>query len=206
MRTIFIAPLIAGVLIIPATARAQGGHDHADRGQVEGFGGVTFRNFTNSSTFGGGVAGPLTSNIHVIGEFGQMSDVMSPTLATLLDITPVDVRLRAFYGEGGIRILGGRNSPVRPYAEATAGFARLRLRYADPDSRQDVLLNTGLQFLDSTQPLLGLGAGVILQAGPAVVDLGYRYKKIHTGNAIQSALAGGDIGVNQFRIGVGFRF
>jgi opacity protein-like surface antigen len=54
--------------------------------------------------------------------------------------------------------------------------------------------------------MLGLGAGVIVQAGPAVVDFGYRHNKIHTGNAIESALAGGDIGVNQIRVGVGFRF
>jgi opacity protein-like surface antigen len=201
MRTIFIAPVLLGALVIPSIARAQTGHV-----QVGGFGGMTLRDFSNSTTFGGNVAVPLTRNIQVIGEAGQISDVMSSTISTLLDFTPVELRLSATYGEGGIRLLGGRESNVRPYAQATAGFARLHLRYPDPDSRQDVILNTGLQFLDRTQPMLGLGAGVIVQAGPAVVDVGYRYQKIRTGNAIQSALAGGDIGVNQLRVGVGFRF
>jgi hypothetical protein len=127
MRTLIIAPLLAGALMMPSAARAQVG-----RVEVQGFGGVTFRDFSNSSTFGGSVAAPLTNNIQVIGEFGRMSDVMAPTIATLLDVTPFDVRLRAFYGEGGVRILGGHGSGLRPYAEATAGFARLSLRYRTP--------------------------------------------------------------------------
>jgi len=39
-----------------------------------------------------------------------------------------------------------------------------------------------------------------------LLDLGYRYNKISTGNAIQSALTGGDFGVHQFRTGIGVRF
>ncbi|MEN3337051.1 MAG: hypothetical protein V7647_727, partial [Acidobacteriota bacterium] len=43
--------------------------------------------------------------------------------------------------------------------------------------------------------------------GPVSLDIGYRYKKISAGNAIVSALNGGqDYRVNQVRIGVGLRF
>ena len=54
--------------------------------------------------------------------------------------------------------------------------------------------------------LLGTGAGLLIQGGPVVVDLGYRYNKISAGNAIQSALTGGDLGVHQVRFGLGVRF
>ena len=205
MRTILIAPVLIGALALPSVARAQ--RDEVPRGGVQlgGFGGLTFRSFNDSSTFGGTIAAPLTRNIQIIGEAGRMNDVMSAPLATVLDFAPVDLRLRAYYGEAGVRILGG-GSVVRPYGEATAGFAKMHLSFSGIGSREDAIINAGLSFLESTQPTLGLGAGVLVQAGPAVVDLGYRYKKIRAGGAIQSALAGGDLGINQFRFGIGVRF
>lgn len=200
-RFLIAAPLIIGALIVPSTARAQ-----TRAVQVQGFGGVTLRGFTDSTTFGGTVAVPITENIQIIGEAGRLTDVMSSTLATLLDFAPIDMRLSAYYGEGGVRLVGGRGSGVRPYAEATAGFARMRIGFTGAGSRQDAIINAGLQFLDRTEPLLGVGAGIILQGGPAVLDLGYRYKKIRAGSAVQSALTGGDFGVSQVRVGIGFRF
>ena len=70
----------------------------------------------------------------------------------------------------------------------------------------DPFVNAGLEFLDSTRPMLGAGGGLLIQGGPVVVDLGYRYNKISAGNAIQSALTGGDLGVHQVRFGLGVRF
>ena len=202
MRRILIAaPLIIGALIFPSTARAQTGDV-----RVQGFGGLTLRGFTNTTTFGGTVAAPLTHNIQIIGEGGMMTDIMSSTLATLLDFAPVDMRLSAYYAEGGVRLLGRVGSGVRPYAEATAGFARMHLGFAGAGSRQDAIVNAGLRFLDRTEPMLGLGAGVLLEGGPVVVDLGYRYKKIRAGNVVQSALTAGDFGVSQVRVGIGFKF
>jgi opacity protein-like surface antigen len=200
-RTLIAAPLIIGALIVPSTARAQTGDV-----RVQGFGGLTLRGFTNSTTFGGTVAVPLTNHIQIIGEGGRMTDIMSSTLATLLDFTPVEMRLSAYYGEGGVRLIGGHGSGVRPYAEATAGFARMHVGFAGAGSRQDAIINAGLQFLDRTEPMLGLGGGVILEGGPVVVDFGYRYKKIRAGNVVQSVLTGGDFGVNQLRVGIGFKF
>ena len=101
------------------------------------------------------------------------------------------------------RLLGQR---VRPYAEATAGFARLRTSFSGIGCGRTRSVNAGLQFLDSTRPMLGVGTGVMIQGGPVVVDSGYRFNKISAGNAVQSALAGGDFGVHQFRFGLGFRF
>lgn len=43
---------------------------------------------------------------------------MPSLLSTIVAFTPVDMRVSAWYGEGGVRT-------VRPYNEATAGSARL---------------------------------------------------------------------------------
>ena len=187
------------LLAAPGLAFAQNVH-------VQGFGGVTVRGLGTAPTVGGNIAVPLGSHVQVIGEGGVMDDIMSPTLASLLDFTPVDLRLRAYYGQGGVRILGSSDSVVRPYAEATAGFARLRTDFAGAGLQPDAITNAALQFLDTTRPMLGVGTGVMIQGGPVVVDLGYRFNKISAGNAVQSALAGGDFGVHQFRFGLGFRF
>jgi opacity protein-like surface antigen len=73
-------------------------------------------------------------------------------------------------------------------------------------TRTDPILNAALSFLDSTQPILGAGAGVLVQGGPVVVDFGYRYHRIGSGNPLQTVLTGGKLDVQQVRLGVGFRF
>ena len=185
-------------LVLPPTASAQSG-------QIQGFGGLTFGDVASSSTFGGGVAIPLSDNFQIIGEGGRMTDVMPSLIDDILDFTPVDLRVSAWYGEGGVRIIGSSNRAVRPYAEATAGFARLRTGFDGAGSADD-WINAGLGFFDRTEPLVGVGGGVIVQGGPVFMDLGYRYKKIMAGESLQSLLTGGDFSVNQVRFGVGFRF
>ena len=200
-RSSIAAAAVCVALATPAVARAQSGG-----GQLQGFGGYTFGDVTTASTFGGSVAVPLIENVHIIGEAGQLTDVMPSLISTALDFTPVDVRLQAWYGEAGVRIIGGRGSGVRPYGEATAGMARLHTRVDGFGSQPDVITNTALGFLDTTKPMLGVGAGVVMQGGPVFVDLGYRYKRIAAGDALQSVLTGGDFGVSQVRLGLGFRF
>jgi len=46
----------------------------------------------------------------------------------------------------------------------------------------------------------------VVQGGPVFLDVGYRYKRIISRNSLQSLLTGGDIGVNNVRVGVGVRF
>jgi opacity protein-like surface antigen len=185
-------------LVLPPAASAQSG-------QIQGFGGLTFGDVASSSTFGGGVAIPLSDNFQIIGEGGRMTDVMPSLIDDILDFTPIDLRVSAWYGEGGVRIIGSSNRAVRPYAEATAGFARLRTGFDGAGSADD-WINAGLGFFDRTEPLVGVGGGVIVQGGPVFMDLGYRYKKIMAGESLQSLLTGGDFSVNQVRFGVGFRF
>ena len=200
MRKFPAAAALAAALFIPSLARAQ------ERAQLGAFGGLTFGNTTSATTFGGTLGAPLAGNLHIVAEGGRLDDVMPSTIGTLLDFTPVDFRLSAWYGEAGVRFVASPHSAVTPYAEATAGVARMRSRFAGA-GRADPFVNTALRFLDRTEPLLGLGGGFIVRGGPVTLDLGYRYKKILASDSLQSMLAGGDgINVSQARIGIGVRF
>ena len=158
-----------------------------------------------SPTFGGALTADLTPNIQVIGEVGRMSDI-KPPLLDLLDLTPVDLRVSAWYGEGGVRFIASPHSAVRPYAEATAGFARLSTGLSGLGGRTDAVIDAGLAFLNRTEPLLGVGGGVLLQGGPLALDLGYRYKKILAGGVASALNGGSDYQINEVRIGLGVRF
>jgi opacity protein-like surface antigen len=191
---------------LPAAARAQSANT-----SVQGFGGLTFGmsstlgRTSTATALGGIVAAGLTPNIQIVGEVGRLSDIRPP-LFDLLDFTPVNLRVSAWYGEGGVRFIASPRSAVRPYAEATAGFARLSTGLSGFGGRTDAMIRTGLAFLDRTEPLLGVGAGVLLEHGRLALDVGYRYKKI-TATGVASALnAGNAYQVNEARIGLGVRF
>jgi opacity protein-like surface antigen len=200
-RLIILAALAIG--LSPAAAFAQ------QRSEVEGFGGLTFGTSTfgtgASSTFGGRVAVGLSDNLQVIGEGGRLADLQSP-LFDLLDFRGIGARVSAYYGEAGVRFIASPHSAVRPYGEATAGFARLNASVSGLGAAGG-FIDTGLALFNRNQPMLGVGGGVLVQSGPLSLDLGYRYKKISAGNTIASALnAGNAFQVNQVRLGVGFRF
>lgn len=202
-RLLLCAAAASGVLLFSVHADAQ-----TRGGQVEGFGGMTVgTDATNAPTFGGAIAFPLGDNVQIIGEAGRMEDMKSGLLDIVDDLTDSNVRLSAWYGEGGIRFIASPRSVVRPYVEATAGFARVTPRITGAGTF-GAITNTALNFLASTEPMFGAGGGVILQGGPLIVDAGYRYKRIESGNAIATALTlgGGPIEVNQVRVGIGFRF
>jgi hypothetical protein len=202
-RTFLSMAAVCGVLLFSTGADAQ-----TRGGQFQGFGGLTFGTTATATTFGGAVAVTLGDHVQVVGEFGRMDDLTSPLLGTVLDLTPADVRLSAWYGEGGIRFTGSRHSAIRPYVEATAGAARLTPALHGVGD-WGPLANTALLFLaTSTEPMVGAGAGVMLQSGPLVVDAGYRYKRVLSTNGLASAFTLGSdaIEVNQFRVGIGIGF
>jgi hypothetical protein len=198
MRNEMCAIAVA-LLMAPAAASAQ-----AHNGAIVGFGGVTFGDTASGNAFGAAAEFNVSRHIQAIGEVGRLSDVMPSFLDTALSFTPVDVRVSAFYGEGGVRFVASPQSPVRGYVDATAGVARLRTAYSGPGGP---IVNAALRFLDQTEPMLGVGGGVMFHAGPAVFDVGYRYRRILTDSTVATLLTGSDgIGVSQVRIGVGFSF
>jgi len=205
-KTVILSAMLA-VCTVPVAARAQSGNT-----SVQGFGGLTFGTSSSviggssvASSFGGAIAAGLTPNIQIVGEVGRLSDI-KPPLLDLLDFTPVDLRVSAWYGQGGVRFIASPHSAVRPYAEATAGFARLSTGLSGFGGRTDAVIDTGLAFLNRTEPMLGAGGGVLLQGGPLALDVGYRYKKILATGVASALNAGNAYQVNEARIGFGIRF
>jgi opacity protein-like surface antigen len=202
MRTALVTVVLCIVLPLASPAGAQ-----THGGSIQGFGGTTFGTSAAAPTFGGSLALPLGDHVQIVGEAGRLTDIKAPLLDDLLDPVPFDIGMSAWYGEGGLRFAGSRHSAVRPYVEATAGVARLSPRVG-ADGWLEAISNVGLSFLSTTEPLVGAGGGVIVQAGPLAIDLGYRYKRILTSGGLSTAfsLDGDGFDVNQVRVGLGIRF
>ena len=194
---------LLAVSLPPAAAFAQ-----ERTASVTGFGGMSLNSFSSSSVdFGGTVGKELTPNIQVVGEFGRIGDMLPSLTAGLLAFTPYDVRVSAFYGEGGVRLLAAPDSGVNPYVEATAGIARLTPRVSGLGSGVDPFVATGLNLFRSTEPILGFGGGVLLRGGPVVADVGYRYKQVSGSESVASLLSAGQpLRAHQLRFGFGVRF
>ena len=200
--TLALVSLGSGVALAQATT------------SVTGFGGLTLNGsstLTGSSMqpiFGGNVAFGLTPNIQITAEGGYINDLMPSLVDRLVAaLLPVDLRVRAFYGEGGIRLITDSRARAAGYLDASAGFARLSTRFSGISSA-DPFVNAALGFFDRTSPMLGVGGGVLVGMGPAVLDLGYRYKRILNSGPIDQVLTlgSGAINVNQVRVGIGVRF
>lgn len=201
MKRILIAPILSIAMVgLPAIAAAQEGGS----GQVQVFGGVTMSGSTTAPTFGGSVAVPLGNNVQIFGEGGRLSNLSFLPIGALTDLTGINVSVSAYYGQAGVRLLTG-SGHVRPYGEVSAGVARLHTGVSGLGA-VDPLVDAALAFTDRTEPILGVGAGLMVESGPMVIDLGYRYKHIRGGDLIQQALTGGDFGTSQFRFGLGVRF
>lgn len=200
-RPFLVSVLILAASALPASSRAQG------RAHAGGFGGFTVGGTTTAPTFGGNIGAPLVPHIQIVAEGGRLDDVMPSTIGTLLDLTPFDVKVSAWYGEAGVRFLATPRSAVTPYVEATAGFARMQSGFSGA-GRAGPLVDAALRFFDRTEPLLGAGGGIVLRGGPISLDLGYRYKKILASDSLQALMTGGGdgISVSGARIGLGVSF
>jgi opacity protein-like surface antigen len=200
MRRIFVLVTVFSIGLA-ASARAQ-----EPRGSVQGFGGLRIGTTGSPETaIGGNITGSLTSNVQVVGEVGRLSSVLPTSMDLLLGFSPVDVGVSAWYGSAGVRVISSP-SPVRPYAEAAAGIARMRAGITADIGRFDPLADAALRVFDRTSPMGTLGAGVRLEGGPFVADFGYRYHRIFADNWLQALAIGQDLDVNEVRVGIGVRF
>jgi hypothetical protein len=185
--------------MVPGISSAQ---DHGSVSLVSGFTvtqGSAIENVVSSVSsgvnsrlnLGGRVAFNVAPGFQAVGEVGRISNVLPPLVTSILSFTPVDVRASA----------------VSPYVEATGGLAHLSVRVAGFGATADELANLGLRFANTTSPIAGLGAGVMLHAGRVTFDAGYRYKKIFAQNFVDALLSGGQaLTSHQAVFGVGVRF
>jgi hypothetical protein len=198
---------LAIALAVPRLALAQGHRHEGPSGLIQGFGAIRISDITMQPSFGGNLGINLTPHVQAVGEFGRMNNVLPAIVADALSLAPGDLRVTAMYGEGGVRILSSPYSAASPYVEATGGMARLRPNLASSIGDYTGFTNLALRFLDRTEPIASVGGGIIAHAGPAAIDLGYRFTKVFTNDPIQQALSlGGDMIVHQVRIGLGVRF
>jgi opacity protein-like surface antigen len=200
MRCIPFAAIVLTGLCVVSPASAQ------DPGRfVQGFGGLRLGSVASTDTAVGGVfAGTLTPNIQVVGEAGRISNVLPSTLDTPLTFSPIGVGLSSWYGQGGVRFTTAP-SGIRPYAETSAGVARLHTELTGSGNRS-LLANAALRFLDRTYPMASVGGGATFGSGRFVADLGYRYRRIFSNDWTTLLSLGQPLNVSEVRIGVGVRF
>jgi opacity protein-like surface antigen len=199
-RVLCILAAVLGVSVTTASAQEP-------RAAVQGFGGLQLGSVgTVDTTFGGLVTGALTPNLQVVGEGGRMSNILPPLTDTLFGFSPFGVSVSAWYMQGGLRFTASRNSGVRPYAETSAGFARMHTGVAGLDGEAGLLTDLGLRLLDRTDPMATAGAGVTFEYGDFVADIGYRYRRIFSSDWVNALALGDTLHTNEVRVGVGVRF
>jgi len=203
MRTIIGTFAVLAALASASPASAQ------DRNVfIQGYGGLRLGTVaTTDTTFGGVIGASILPNLQVIGEGGYTRDVLPNTVGTLFSFMPVGYHLSALYAQGGLRFTGGSRSAIQPYVETSVGFARLHGNVSGLDSPVfDVITNAGLRLLDRTEPMATAGGGLMIRSGPAIVDLGYRYRRIFASGVADRFWSGERLDTNEVRIGFGFRF
>jgi len=202
MRTLPFEAIVVAVLSLASSAYAQEPH-----AAVQAFGGLGVGSVTTTNTnFGGSVTGDLTPNIQVVGEAGRIGNVLPSMAQTLIGLAPVDLNVSAWYGQGGVRFTGG-SSAFRPYAEASAGIARLdpHLSGLGP-GLPSVIANAGLSLLNRTAPIASIGGGVTFQGGAFLADIGYRHRRVFSESWIDALALGDSLSTNEVRVGFGVRF
>jgi hypothetical protein len=203
--SIATAVAVIGILISPVRSSAQT--------SLDAFGALPIDHIASLGDsgipldFGGRVSLGAGSAVQVFGEFGRLGNIMPPLLETGLAFTRLDLTASAFYGEGGVRLLAAPHSAVTPYVEGTAGVAHLRFGATGFGSTTDSIVRAALNLVDTRDPLLGFGGGVLMQGGPLRFDVGYRYKRILANSAVSSLLdLGQGLQSHQIRFGAGVRF
>jgi len=198
-----VAFLLAALCILPIPAFAQ-----ANQSFIQGFGGLRLTTAPSlTPTVGGTVGVGLTPNIQLIGEVGHINDVLPSMIETLMTVSPVTVRRSALYGEGGVRLSTGPVGHIGVYGETLFGAARLNTSVSGLGSaRTDAHTNLALRFVNTTSNVGALGTGVILQGGPVVATLGYRYTRFFSDNVLDTLLSAGHSDINEARVSFGFRF
>jgi len=198
-----VAFLLVALTVLPIPAFAQ-----ANQSFVQGFGGLRLATAPSvTPTVGGTVGVGLTPYIQVIGEVGHISDVLPSTVQTLMIVSPVTVHRSALYGEGGVRLSTGPAGHIGVYGETLFGAAHLNTSVSGLGSaRTDALTNLALRFVNTTSQVGAFGTGVILQGGPVVATLGYRYTRFFADNVVDTLLSAGHSDVNEARVSFGVRF
>jgi hypothetical protein len=206
MRHILFPPLVVFVALVigPRDVSAQ------ERASVEGFGGLALNAVQATSpspSLGGTMTFSLTPGVEIVGEAGRLGDVLPALSSTVFSVARTGLRASALYGEGGARFVVAPASAFTPYAEATAGIARLDIHSDRLSPVANAATSLALGYLGRTTPMLGAGGGILVRGGRIVFDVGYRYKQLFADDVMRLALGFGQpLRTHQARVGIGVRF
>jgi len=160
MRLAFAAAVVALSLVIPVRAHAQT--------SIDGFGALPMNQLSSLGDsgvpfdFGGRLGFEVVPGVQLMGEFGRLGNVMPAFIDAGLAFTRVDLKVSAFYGEGGVRLLAAPRSSVSPYVEGSAGIAHLRFGINGLGSTTDAIVRAALNIVDTRDPIVGAGGGILL--------------------------------------------
>lgn len=196
---------LAAVVIAPGTATAQ------ERASLEGFGGLSINGLPSAAaplpSLGGAVTFSIIPGIDIVGEAGRLGNVLPTMPSAAFSAAQTGLRASALYGEAGGRFVMAPRSAVTPYAEATAGVARLQLRSDRLGSMTNAAMSLAVGLVEGTTPTVGAGGGILLRGGPMVFDIGYRYKQLFASDLTRLALGFGQpLHTHEARFGIGVRF
>jgi len=171
-------------LAVPAFAQV------APRVHVQGSAGPSFGT-ESSSVFAGGAGMRVGRWFQITGEVGRMRNVLPKPVKAVADAlanelraetgsaVSVNARASAMYATGGVRWLVPSRGAVHPYLGVTAGLARVTPHVNV--AVEGVSLGSGGSDESMTEPLVGVGGGVTLDANSRLAfELGYHYNRIFT--------------------------
>lgn len=181
-----------------------------ERTSIEGFGALSLNAVelaSPSPSLGGTLTFSLVPGVQIVGEAGRLGNVLPELSSAVFSVARTGIRASAYYGEGGVRFVVAPSSVLTPYVEGTAGVARLSVRSDRLSPVANAATSLALGFLGRTTPTLGAGGGILLQGGPVVFDVGYRYKQLFADDVMRIALGFGQpLRTHQVRAGIGIRF
>ena len=182
-----------------------------ERASLEGFGGLSINGLPSAASplpsLGGTVTFSLIPGIDIIGEAGRLGNVLPTMSSAAFSAAQTGLRASALYGEAGARFVMAPASVVTPYAEATAGIARLQLRSDQLGSMTNAAVSLAVNLVEGATPTLGAGGGILVRGGPMIFDIGYRYKQLFASDLTRLALGFGQpLHTHEARFGIGVRF
>lgn len=204
VRMLSLTAVLGAFTIAPSEVMAQG------RTSLEGFGGLSLNAVelaSPSPSVGGTITFSLLPGVQIVGEAGRLGNVLPELSSAVFSAARTGIRASAFYGEGGARFVVAPSSVFTPYVEGTAGIARLSVSSDRLSPLANAATSIALGYVGRTTPTLGAGGGILLQGGPVVFDVGYRYKHLFADDVMRIALGFGQpLRTHQVRAGIGIRF
>ena len=157
----------------------------AFRNHVVGRSGVTFGTAT-AALAGVEVSGDVLPVLQVYGAFDWHQDVIPKDLRNLVSLlgnalgVPFELKYPTYVAIGGVKAIAP-DMAVRPYAVGGFGVAHTAGKIlVDGEDQTALIVEVGglsRSIITYTKPIMEAGGGIVIPAGRAYFDVGYRFRK-----------------------------